>query len=295
MRLFVREDAIWIVVDAGQAEPVATALARFAIMDDFAAAPRPDFAFSSLLGPAAAARLAAIGVRSRARSRPRRCSPTPRCATDAGRASGSPACASSARDGFWLGAPPPVLAAIHARLAAAGVPELEPAAAEAARIAAVEPRFGAEITAGLLPDGGRAWTPRSTTPRAAISVRSRSCASATAATSTGGWSAWTWPARAIPPRCDRDRKRRQAEGRAGDQRGPPARRPRRRAGDASHQHRRGRDRPHPPRRGAHRRAGPGRTPDASASLTDPTVDYAGSTFGPCAPPRRRGAPGRSAG
>ena len=80
MRLFVREDAIWIVVDAGQAEPVAATLGRFAIMDDFVAAPRADFAFSSLLGPAAAARLAAIGVGVRAwkRSRPRRCSPTPR-------------------------------------------------------------------------------------------------------------------------------------------------------------------------------------------------------------------------
>ena len=31
-------------------------------MDDFAAAPHADFAFSSLLGPAAAARLQAIGV-----------------------------------------------------------------------------------------------------------------------------------------------------------------------------------------------------------------------------------------
>src|SRR4029079_19810392 len=51
MRLFVRDDDIWIVVDAGQAEGVAGTLSRYAIMDDFAAAARPDFGFSSLLGP----------------------------------------------------------------------------------------------------------------------------------------------------------------------------------------------------------------------------------------------------
>ena len=59
-------------------------------------------------------------------------------------------------------------------------------------------------------------------------------------------------------RAGRDRKRRQAEGRAGDQRGPPARRPRRRAGDASHQHRRGATVRIRRRRGAHRRARQGR-------------------------------------
>jgi folate-binding protein YgfZ len=149
MRLYIREEAIWIVVDAGQAEPVATTLARFAIMDDFAAAPRPDFAFLSLLGPAAAARLAAVGVDAG----PVAAGPLhahAQVATDAGdvwivraRELGA--------DGFWLGAPPSVLAALGARLAAAGTPELDPAAAEAARIAAVEPRFGAEITPDYFP------------------------------------------------------------------------------------------------------------------------------------------------
>jgi folate-binding protein YgfZ len=149
MRLFVREDAIWIVVDAGQAEPVASTLVRYAIMDDFAAAPRLDAAFSSLLGPAAAARLTAVGA-------------------DLGALAAAPLFAHAqvatetgdvwiarmrelGTDGFWLGAPAPVLVALHARLAAAGTPELETAAAEAARIAAVEPRFGAEITADYFP------------------------------------------------------------------------------------------------------------------------------------------------
>ena len=149
MRLFVRDDGIWIVVDAGQAEPVATALARFAIMDDFAAAPRPDFAFSSLLGPAAAARLAAVGadVGTLAAAPP---FSHAQVATPVGelwiarmRELGS--------DGFWLGAPPSVLASLHERLAAAGTPQLDPATAEAARVAAVEPRFGAEITADYFP------------------------------------------------------------------------------------------------------------------------------------------------
>src|SRR5262249_49489197 len=36
MRLFVRADDIWIVVDAGQAQTVAETLSRYAIMDDFA-------------------------------------------------------------------------------------------------------------------------------------------------------------------------------------------------------------------------------------------------------------------
>jgi len=151
MRIFVRADDIWIVVDAGQAEPVATALARFAIMDDFAAAPRPEFVFSSLLGPAAGARLAAIGGDAAGAA----LAEAPlyahaQFATPAGdvfvarvRELGS--------DGFWLGAPLSVLNPLHERLAALGTPALEPAAAEAARIAAVEPRFGAEITPDYFP------------------------------------------------------------------------------------------------------------------------------------------------
>jgi folate-binding protein YgfZ len=149
MRLFVRDDDIWIVVDAGQAETIAGTLSRYAIMDDFAAAARPEVAFSSLLGPAAAARLAAIGADPGALATAPLLSHA-RVATPAGelwlaraRELGS--------DGFWLGAAPAVLAALHERLAAGGTPELDPAAAEAARIAALEPRFGAEITSDYFP------------------------------------------------------------------------------------------------------------------------------------------------
>src|SRR5882724_10600731 len=62
MRIFVRADDIWIVVASGQAAPTAAALSRYAIMDDFAAAPRAGFAFIGVYGPAGAQRLAAAGL-----------------------------------------------------------------------------------------------------------------------------------------------------------------------------------------------------------------------------------------
>ncbi|HZL17941.1 MAG TPA: hypothetical protein VFG23_09370 [Polyangia bacterium] len=145
MWIFLRDDQIWIAVDAGQAGPVAAALARYAIMDDFAAAPRHDFAFLSLLGPAAPARLTEAGL------------------DVAALAAGPPLGHADIRGlwlvrvhrlgvgGFWLGGPPAAVSEAQARLEAVGVAQLEPAAAEAARIAAHEPRFGAEITSDYFP------------------------------------------------------------------------------------------------------------------------------------------------
>jgi len=145
MRIFVRPDDIWIVVDAGRAATVAPALARYAIMDDFAAAPRPDFTFLSLLGPAAATRLGAAGI-------------------DLGALASAPPLAHAetgglwvirvrelGADGFWLGGAPAEIAALRDRLAAAGVPALDDAVAEAARVAALEPKLGAEITEDYFP------------------------------------------------------------------------------------------------------------------------------------------------
>jgi len=144
LRIFVRSDDVRIVVDAGQAAPLATTLARYAIMDDFAAAPLPEFSFFSLLGPAAPARLAASGL-------------------DTGGLATAPPLAHAevgnfwiARvrelgvDGFWIGGPPADVSALRERLAA-DVPELDAAVAEAARIDALEPRFGTEITADYFP------------------------------------------------------------------------------------------------------------------------------------------------
>lgn len=148
MRLHVHPDAIWIVVDAGHAARIAETLSRYAIMDDFAAAPEADFGFASLLGPAAGERLRAIGV-------------------DASALDGAPALAHArsgelwlarvrelGSDGFWLGAPAAVLAAARTRLAQLAedsVPALDPSVAEAARIAALEPRADAEITPDFFP------------------------------------------------------------------------------------------------------------------------------------------------
>jgi tRNA-modifying protein YgfZ len=150
MRLFVRADAIWIVVDAGQARGVAEALSRYAIMDDFAAAPQEDFSTLSLLGPKAGERLRSVGIEidpgvhttgelSHADVRFAEGTLWVVCARELG------------ADGFWLGGPRALVEAARARLSAAGTPELTPAAAEAARIAALEPRFGAEITADYFP------------------------------------------------------------------------------------------------------------------------------------------------
>jgi folate-binding protein YgfZ len=149
MRLFVRADAIWIVVDGGQAAPVATALGRYAIMDDFTAVPDQGFGLVSVVGAAAAARLADVGI-------------------DTGELTDAPALAhvdvafGSSRvfaarvrelghAGFWIGGSRATVDAARLSLSGAGVPVLATAAAEAARIAAVEPRFGAEITEDYFP------------------------------------------------------------------------------------------------------------------------------------------------
>jgi folate-binding protein YgfZ len=147
LRIFVRPDDLRIVVDRGQAQSVAGALSRYAIMDDFSAAPVPGFTFLSMLGPAAASRLAAAGV-------------------DVGALAEAPArelphaqagelwvirTRELGTDGFWVGGAAPAIDGLAARLEAAGVPRLDPAAAEAARIDALEPRFGVEITADYFP------------------------------------------------------------------------------------------------------------------------------------------------
>jgi folate-binding protein YgfZ len=144
MRIFVRPDDVRIVVDAGQAAPVATALARYAIMDDFAATPAPAFSLFALLGPAAAARLDAVGVA------PGTLSAAPALAHAEVSALWLVRVRELGAEGFWVAGPPDAVAAVRAKLAA-DVPELDAGAAEAARVAALEPRFGAEITADYFP------------------------------------------------------------------------------------------------------------------------------------------------
>jgi folate-binding protein YgfZ len=149
MRLFVRPETIQIVVDAGQAEPTAGALGRYAIMDDFQAAREPDFSIIAVLGPAAAARLVAVGLAEAEAlaARPPLGHVEPRGNDDVWLAR----VRELGTDGFWVAG---AVAAVKARLLAledAGVPHLAHTAAEAARIAALEPRWGAEITADYFP------------------------------------------------------------------------------------------------------------------------------------------------
>ncbi|HVR64716.1 MAG TPA: hypothetical protein VMU50_22605 [Polyangia bacterium] len=145
LRLFVRADDVWIVVPGSQAEALAATLSRYAIMDDFAARARGDFRIVAVLGPAAATRLAAAGV-------------------DVGELAARPPLSHAAAgdlwlvrarelgaDGFWVAGAPADVAAIDARLAAAGVRALSPALADAARVAALEPLWGAEITTDYFP------------------------------------------------------------------------------------------------------------------------------------------------
>ncbi|MEA2698473.1 MAG: hypothetical protein QOI66_2744 [Myxococcales bacterium] len=151
LHIFVRPDDVWMVVPAGQGDSIAEALSRYAIMDDFAAAPRPDFRFLAVLGPGAAPRLGAAGVGSGdvlgdLGGRPL----LSHVSIDAGalwlvraRALGV--------DGFWVGGAADAVAAVGARLGQAGVARLPAPLAEAARIAAGEPRWGAEITPDYFP------------------------------------------------------------------------------------------------------------------------------------------------
>ncbi len=54
-------------------------------------------------------------------------------------------------DGFWIGGAATAIDALAARLKAAGVTEVDRGVAEAARIDALEPRFGVEITTDYFP------------------------------------------------------------------------------------------------------------------------------------------------
>jgi folate-binding protein YgfZ len=143
--IFVRLEDIWIVVDAGQGDATAAALSRYAIMDDFGAVRRPGFAELSVLGPDAGRRLV------EAKLVPEGGLPGPALYAHASfgdlwivrvRELGA--------DGYWVAGSAAVLTARGA-LAQIGLPTLSAPAAEAARIAALEGRWGAEITPDYFP------------------------------------------------------------------------------------------------------------------------------------------------
>lgn len=146
MYVFGRPDDVWIVTDEGQGDATAAALTRFAIMDDFAAARLPGFAQLAVLGPQAGERL----VEAKVVPEGQLPGPTLLAHSTVGdlwivraRELGA--------DGYWIAGDAQSVLLARAMLEEAGVAELGEAAAEAARIAAVEPRWGAEITPDYFP------------------------------------------------------------------------------------------------------------------------------------------------
>jgi len=151
LRVFVLPQEVRLVVAAGQGAPTAAALAKYAIMDDFAATPDPTLGLLAVHGPHAVERLTAAGV-----------------ALPADLAQGAlwshqevswaghgEVWAVHARAfgaaGIWLFAPDTVRASVAAKLTAAGVRRLAPAIAEALRIENGEPAWGVEITDEYFP------------------------------------------------------------------------------------------------------------------------------------------------
>lgn len=150
MRVFVRESDVYLAVPSGEAATAAGAIARYAIMDDFAAAPAADFKLVGLLGPASAARLADVGY-----------PPGPLTSrslwshADVAGPQGTLWLARAHQlgvEGYWVGgARSAVTSLTDDALAGRGVPRLFHEVAEAARVAAVEPAWGREITADVFP------------------------------------------------------------------------------------------------------------------------------------------------
>ena len=155
-------------------------------------------------GPAAAARLAAIGAD------PGALATAPLLAhaqvtTPRGRALDRARARAGQRTVSGWALRSAVLAEVHARLVAAGTPRARARRRRGGPHRRARAALRRRDHARLLSDGGRARRPPSTTARAATSARNRSSASATAATSTGGWSASTSPGPPIPPPPTRSR------------------------------------------------------------------------------------------
>jgi len=150
LRMCVRSDEVRVLVDAAAGQGIATALARYAVMDDFAVAVEPEIAGRALCGPGSAQALRAAGV-----AVPEDFAARPLWShADAASPFGvlwlvrSHALGS---DGLWVFGAAAACAALAASLDAARVPVLAPEIAEALRIQAGEPRLGAEITGDVLP------------------------------------------------------------------------------------------------------------------------------------------------
>jgi folate-binding protein YgfZ len=151
LTFFVRAKSLRLLVPAGQGAEVVAALARYAIMDDFQVAVAPELASLLALGPRAVAALAAAGVAA-----PADMLAAARYVHQEVPIAGGGA-VWLARDrqfgveGMCVVAPRAARDALAAALRAAGTPPLSPGLAEVARITALEPAPGKEITPERFP------------------------------------------------------------------------------------------------------------------------------------------------
>ena len=150
LRLCVRTDEVRLLVAAAAGPGIATALARYAVMDDFVVAVESELAVKVLCGPGSAQALVAAGV-----AVPEDFAARPLWShADAASPFGLLWLVRShdlGSDGLWVFGSATACAALAASLDLAGVPVLASDVAEAMRIQAGEPRFGAEIAGDVLP------------------------------------------------------------------------------------------------------------------------------------------------
>jgi folate-binding protein YgfZ len=150
MWAFPRESDLYLAVPAGEGATVAQALSRYAIMDDFAVAPRADFSFIGLFGPQSAARLTDVGSAPHGLEARRLWSHS-----DLPGPGGGGLWLARAHqlgvDGYWIGGPSAVVGELADALGKHGVRRLSAPIAEASRIAAGEPAWGREISGDYFP------------------------------------------------------------------------------------------------------------------------------------------------
>jgi folate-binding protein YgfZ len=149
--VFVREQSLRVVVPGGQVENVADGLAKFAIMDDFQIAPEVGLTTLAVLGPKAGAALEAVGVPG---GQALLAAPPFAHQEVASERFGAVWVAHGRRcgvDGLCVALSQPDRETLAGALVQAGTPRLPAEIAEAARIAALEPAPGKEITPERFP------------------------------------------------------------------------------------------------------------------------------------------------
>jgi folate-binding protein YgfZ len=149
LRIFVRAQDLLVLVPAGLVASTAAGLNRYAVMDDFAAAPHPDFVLFGVHGPQAGTALASCGlsipaefVQAPAWSHVGVTGPAGPLWLVRGQIFGGV--------GIWVGGPRAALGPLVQSLESA-IPRLAPDIAEALRIEAGEPRFASEVLPGSFP------------------------------------------------------------------------------------------------------------------------------------------------